>query len=72
MLWVGQPDEWNFFAFPVALKSYGLVGANRNDDRVTRGEGLDLVAQVREMSPAVGSHETSQEDQDDIFLRQEV
>ena len=64
---IGQPEVVDVFAFPVPQEGLGPVRANCDDDRVTRGEGRQIVAQAREMGAAVGSHEPAQEDQHDVF-----
>jgi hypothetical protein len=68
MLRVRQADERQFFSFPIAQKRFGAVGADRQDNRVTRGKGRKIVAQAREMSAAVRSQKSAQEDQHDLLL----
>jgi len=70
--WIGQPNKGQSFSFPVTFEGLGPIRTDGNDDRVTRGESRQLVAQTREMSTAVGSHEPAQENQQDIFLTQKI
>jgi hypothetical protein len=68
MLGIGQTNIWQSFAFPVAFECGAFIWTDRDNDRVTRGKSLDLVAQVRKMGAAVWSDKPAQEDQDDIIL----
>ena len=70
--WIGQPDKGQSFAGPVTTEGFGPIRPYANNDRVTRGEGRQIVAQAREMSAAVGSHEPAQKNQQDIFLTQKI
>ena len=72
MLGVGQSDEGQPFAFPITLKSPGPVRTDGEDDRVTRGEGRQLIAQAREMGAAVRSHEPPQENQHNILFPEKI
>jgi hypothetical protein len=68
MLGVRQTNEGQVFNFPVTHKRFGAIGADCQNDRVTRGEGRKIIAQAREMSAAVRSQKPAQEDQNDILL----
>jgi hypothetical protein len=72
MFWVGQADKGQSFVRPVAGKRLGAIGANRQNDRVTRGKSREIVAQAREMGAAIRSKEPAQEDQDNVFLTFEL
>lgn len=72
MFRIGQADKWQMFVFPVTHKRFGAVGANGQDNRVTRGEGRKIIAQAREMSAAVRSQKSAQENQNDIFASFEL
>lgn len=69
---VGQTDEGQAVFVPIVAIGVGAIGANRQDFRVTRGEGLVIVAQAREMGAAMRSHKAAQEGQDKVFLSLEV
>jgi hypothetical protein len=68
MFWVGQANKWQSLVRPVTGKGFGAIGANRQDNRVTRGEGRKIVAQAREMCAAIRSEKPAQEDQYNVFL----
>jgi hypothetical protein len=68
VLWVGQTNEGQAFNFPISHKGFGAIGADRQDNRVTRGEGRKIIAQTRKMGAAVRSKKPAQEDQDNVFL----
>lgn len=63
---VGETDEVQFLGAPIALESPGTVRADGEDDRVTRGKSRQVIPQVGEMGAAVRSHETAQENEDDV------
>ncbi len=69
---VRQTDEGQAVFVPIVAISVGAIGANRQDFRVTRGEGRVIIAQAREMGAAVRSHKAAQEGQDEIFLAFEI
>jgi len=70
--WIWQSDKGQSFTGPVTAEGLGPIRTDANNDRVTRGEGRQIVAQAREMSAAVGSHEPAQKNQQDIFLTQKI
>ncbi len=72
MLGIGQANKWQFFTIPVAFECGAMIRTDRDNNRVTRGKSLNLIAQLGKMSAAVGSGKTTQEDQDDIFLCAEI
>lgn len=65
---VGQAKERQSVFGPITAVGVGAVGANGEDFRVTRRKGRIVIAQAGEMSAAMRSHKSAQEDQDDIFL----
>ena len=65
---VRQADIRNVVFRPVAAIGVGAIGANGENFRVTRGKGRVIIAQACEMSAAVGSHKSAQEDQNGIFF----
>jgi hypothetical protein len=72
MAGVGQPDEGQAFALPVAPEDRQVIRLNCQDRRVTRGKGREVVSQAGEMRAAVGSKEAAQEDQNDVFVAAEA
>lgn len=65
---IGQANKRQVFACPIAFECGAIFRTDGDNNRVTRGKSLNLIAQLRKMSAAVGSDKTTQEDQDDIFL----
>jgi len=62
MFGVRQADDGNVTFLPITAEGFGVIGADGKDCRVTRGEGRIIIAQVREMGAAIGSHKPAQED----------
>ena len=68
VFWIGQPNKGQFFGFPIMLEGSRTIRTDRDNDRVTRGEGRQIIAQMREMGAAVGSHKSAQKDQYNILF----
>ena len=64
---VGQAKIRESIFGPMALVGLGIIRANADDLRVTRAEGRIIIPQAFEMSAAMRSHESAQENQDNVL-----
>jgi hypothetical protein len=69
---VRQAPERQVLTFPVSLEGYSIVGTDRQNDRVTRGEGREIIPQAGEMCATIWSEKPAQEDEHDILLAPEA
>ncbi len=64
---VGQTKIRELIFGPMALVGLGSIRANADDLRVTRAEGRIIITQAFEMGAAMRSHESAQENQNNVL-----
>jgi len=69
---VRKAREGQMLVCPVAADGSRIVGCHRQDDRVTRGEGREIIPQAREMCAAIGSQKAAQKDEHNVLFAPEV
>ena len=65
---IGQAYKGQIFLFPIVCKSLFIIRADDDDLGISFYETVVLMTQLRHVLPAVWSHESPVEYQDDVFL----
>ncbi len=69
---VGQSHKGELFPVPVSADGGGILRTNHHNLRVSLDELLVILAQLRQMRAAVGSHQTAVENQHHVLLSPKI